>query len=59
VADCRLGRAHAELGALDEAREVLASVGERLRSAGGVRETHRAECLEALAASAGSATGGQ
>ncbi|HEX6106753.1 MAG TPA: serine/threonine-protein kinase [Gemmatimonadales bacterium] len=49
VADCRLGRARAELGQLDEARDVLASVRRRLRSAEGVRESHRAECLAALA----------
>jgi hypothetical protein len=49
MADCRLGRAQAELGALEKARSALASVAERLRSAEGVRDAHRTECLGALA----------
>jgi hypothetical protein len=48
VADCRLGRARAELGAIDEARDILASMADRLAAAVGVRESHRAECQEVM-----------
>jgi eukaryotic-like serine/threonine-protein kinase len=49
MADCRLGRARAALGALDEARQLLASVAARMEHAEGVRDSHREECRSALA----------
>jgi eukaryotic-like serine/threonine-protein kinase len=53
MADCRLGQARAALGAISSARAILTSVAQRLGQAKGVRDSHRRECLEALAALGG------
>jgi tetratricopeptide (TPR) repeat protein len=53
MADCRLARALAGLGHTSEARAALEAVVARMAGAEGMREAHRRECEEALAALGG------
>ena len=53
MADCRLARALAGLGHTAEARAALEAVVARMAGAEGMREAHRRECEEALAALGG------
>jgi serine/threonine-protein kinase len=50
MADCRLGRARAQLGDVRSGRTLLDSAVRRMESAEGIRAAHLAECRDALAA---------
>ncbi len=58
MAECRLGRSLAGLGRTAEARATLGAVVARMSGAEGLREAHRRECEEALAALGGGALAG-